>query len=62
MHDDFSQFLRGHLVYRNTSGWQQQPGEIWSVGGDMMNSRFIPETNNLIETILLRLFFWFSCH
>ena len=20
MHDDFSQFLRGHLVYRNTSG------------------------------------------
>ena len=51
-------FLRGHLVYRNTSGWPQQPGEIWSVGGDMMNSGFIPETkqfnwNNIIEGIFL---------
>ena len=46
-------FLRGHLVYRKTSGWQQQPGEIWSVGGDMMNSGFIPET-----TIKLKQYYW----
>ena len=32
--------LHGRLIYRNTSGWQQQPGEIWSVGGDMMNRGF----------------------